>query len=295
MSTITVQGSAVSVSHPEKVLYPDIGMTKAGYLSALAKLAPYLLPHTTGHPLTAIRYPDGVSEPFFYQKRPPKGTPDWVKVTTDDTGEKFVNLDRLETLMWLGNSAALELHVPFCRPDGDLTALVFDLDPSEGQTFEDVTECALSVHETLTELGIAGFVKTSGASGLQIYIPTRRMTFEEGRTINTFFGQYFAAKHPDTITIERLVKNRGRRLYFDYLQMGHGKSIICVYSPRAVPCGAVSMPVTWEELKRGVKPCDFTLLNAAQRLQKTGDLFAPLLKEGKSVPALEEILKKQAH
>jgi bifunctional non-homologous end joining protein LigD len=118
------------------------------------------------------------------------------------------------------------------------------------------------------------------------------MTFEEGRKINLFFGKYFIAKHPDKMTIERLVKNRGRKLYFDYLQMGHGKSIICVYSPRAVACGAVSMPVTWEELKNGVKPCDFTLKNAAHRLKITGDLFAPMLKEGKAVPVLEEILTK---
>lgn len=292
MSTITVQGSDVSISNPDKVLYPDTGMTKAGYINALVSLAPFLLPHTTGQPLTAIRYPHGVGDEFFYQKRPPKGTPDWVSITTDDSGEEFINLDSLKTLMWLGNSAALEFHVPFSTPDGMLTALVFDLDPSEGQTFEEVTDCALSVHETLKELGISCYAKTSGASGLQIYIPTRRMTFEEGRKINLFFGQYFHAKHPDTVTIERLVKNRGRKLYFDYLQMGHGKSIISVYSPRAVPCGAVSMPVTWEELEKGIKPCDFTLGNAAQRLAKTGDLFAPMLSEGKPVPALEEILKK---
>jgi len=293
MSTITVQGSDVSITHPDKVLFPDTGMTKAGYVGALAKLAPYLLPHTTGQPLTAIRYPHGVGDDeFFYQKRPPKGTPEWVSITTDDSGEEFINLDSLKTLLWLGNSAALELHVPFSRPDGMLTSLVFDLDPSEGQTFDDVTACALSVHETMKELGVTCYAKTSGASGLQIYIPTRRMTFEEGRKINTFFGKYFEAKHPDTVTIERLVKNRGRKLYFDYLQMGHGKSIICVYSPRAVPCGAVSMPVTWEELEKGVKPCDFTLSNAAERLQKTGDLYAPMLSEGKPVPALEEILKR---
>ncbi len=293
MSTITVQGSTVSITNPDKVLFPDTGMTKAGYIDVLAKLAPYLLPHTTGQPLTAIRYPHGVGDhEFFYQKRPPKGTPDWVSITTGDNGETFINLDSMKTLLWLGNSAALEFHVPFCKPDGMLTALVFDLDPSEGQTFEDVAACALSVRETLTELGVACYAKTSGASGLQIYIPTRRMMFEEGRKINTFFGKYFEAKHPDSVTIERLVKNRGRKLYFDYLQMGHGKSIICVYSPRAVPCGAVSMPVTWEELERGVSPCDFTLSNAAQRLKEKGDLFAPVLNEGKSNSALEEILKR---
>ncbi len=282
----------MSVTNPDKVLFPGIGMTKAEYIAALAELAPYLLPHTAGRPLTAIRFPHGVGGESFYQKRPPKGTPEWVNIVTDDTGEEFVNLDSLKTLVWLGNSAALEFHVPFCRPDGFLNALVFDLDPSEGQTFEDAAACALSVNDTLRALGVNAYAKTSGASGLQIYIPTRRMTFEEGRRINLFFGRYFAAKHPDAVTIERLVKKRGRRLYFDYLQMGRGKSIISVYSPRASPCGAVSMPVEWDELKNGVKPCDFTLKNAALRLREKGDLFAPMLKEGQTVPVLEEILEK---
>ena len=273
------------------MLYPDIGLTKAGYINALVSLAPYLLPHTKGRPLTALRYPDGVNEPFFYQKRPPKGTPEWVNITMD-SGEEFINLDSLKTLMWLGNTAALEFHTPFGEPDGMLHSLVFDLDPSEGQTFEDVTECALLVHDTLKQLGVDCYVKTSGASGMQVYIPTRRMTFEEGRQINTFFARYFEAKHPDMITTERIVKNRGRKLYFDYIQMGRGKSIICVYSPRAVACGSVSMPVTWDELEKGVKPCDFTLVNAPQRLAKTGDLFAPMLREGKALPVLEEILMK---
>ena len=121
--------------------------------------------------------------------------------------------------------------------------------------------CALDVHETLQSLGIPCYAKTSGATGLQVYVPTKSMPFEQGRRLNAFFGQYFAAKHPDTVTIERSVKSRGGKLYFDYLQMARGKSIISVYSPRAVPCGAVSMPVTWDELERGISPCDFTLKN----------------------------------
>ena len=291
MSTIEVQGKNVSISHPDKMLWPDIGMRKADYIKALVELAPYLLPHTTGKPLTSLRYPDGVDASFFYQKRPPKGTPDWVDIITDK-GDTFIDLNSLPVLMWLGNLAALEFHTPFCGQDGMLDALVFDMDPSEGQTFEDVRACALAVFETLQTLGIKSLPKTSGASGLQVYIPTRKMTFEEGRRINAFFGQYFSEKYPDMMTIERQVNKRGRKLYFDYLQMAHGKSIVSVYSPRAVACGAVSMPVTWDELKTGACPCDFNLKNAAARLAKAGDLFASVLGGGKSNPALEEILKK---
>ncbi len=288
---LTVQGRDITLNNPDKPLWPDIGVTKAEYLKALAGLAPYLIPHTAGKPLTCLRYPHGVGDEFFYQKRPPNGAPDWVKTMLAD-GDEFVDMDSLPTLVWLGTMAALEFHTPFGDAAGTLTALVFDLDPSEGQTFEDVRECALIVHETLAQLGVASYAKTSGASGLQVYIPTRRMTFAEGRRVNLFFGQYFASKHPEKITIERIVKNRGRKLYFDYLQMGPGKSIVSVYSPRAVPCGAISMPVKWDELAHGAMPCDFNLTNAVQRLEKTGDLFAPILAEGMAIPALEEILKR---
>jgi bifunctional non-homologous end joining protein LigD len=288
---LTVLGRDITLNNPTKMLWPDIGIDKTRYLKALAGLAPYLIPHTAGKPLTCLRYPDGVGGDFFYQKRPPSSKPEWVKTVSADAAA-FVDLDSVETLVWLGTLASLEFHTPFGHPDGTLTALVFDLDPSEGQTFEDVRACALIVHETLEGLGVKSIVKTSGASGLQVYIPTRRMTFEEGRRVNLFFGEYFASKHPEKMTIERIVKRRGHRLYFDYLQMGPGKSIVSVYSPRAVPCGAVSMPVKWSELERGVMPCDFNLTNAVKRLETTGDLFAPILTEGAVVPALEEILKR---
>ncbi len=147
------------------------------------------------------------------------------------------------------------------------------------------------VGDTLQSLGIRSFVKTSGASGLQIYIPTAPLTFDLGRRVNEFFAKYFEARYPEKITIERLVRKRGQKLYFDYLQMGPGKSIITAYSPRAVPCAAVSMPVGWDELKAGVSPCDFTLRNAAQRLAKTGDMFAPLLSGQKNEP-LEELIQQ---
>jgi bifunctional non-homologous end joining protein LigD len=257
----------------------------------LIELSPYLLAHTTGRILTAIRYPHGVGDEFFYQKHLQQKAPRFV-TPIEQEGEYFINLDNVDTLAWLGNLAVLEFHTPFCTVDeGLLRALVFDLDPSEGQTFTDAAECALLIYDTLQSLGIPSLVKTSGASGLQIYIATAPKTFEQGRCINEFFAKYFAAKYPGKITIERLVKNRGRKLYFDYLQMGPGKSIITAYSPRAVPCAAVSMPIGWAELKAGVSPCDFTLNNAAERLKRVGDLFMSAL-TGKVNEPLEEIIRR---
>ena len=294
MTRVTIDGTDITITHPDKMLWPEVGITKADYMYALAALSPYLITHTSGKALTAIRYPHGVGPEFFYQKRPPKGTPEWVD-TVIVRGDEFICLNSARTLVWLGNLAAMEFHTPFGDLDDEtVSALVFDLDPSEGQTFGAAAECALRVYETLDSLGIKSYAKTSGATGLQVYVPTKRMPFDRARALNKFFGQYFAAKHPQSVTIERLVKNRGGKLYFDYLQMAPGKSIVSVYSPRAVPCGAVSMPVKWEELRRGVLPCDFNLVNAAARLKRVGDLFEPMLHEGGDIGALDEILAHTA-
>jgi bifunctional non-homologous end joining protein LigD len=291
VSGIEVEGKQISITNPEKLLWPEAGIRKIDYLKTLAELAPFMLPYTTDRALTSIRYPHGVGDKSFYQKRPPAKSPEWVSVV-DIEGDTFINLNSLPTLLWLGNLAVIEFHTPFCMfTDGLLHSLVFDLDPSEGQTFEDAAACALRVHETLVSLGIESLVKTSGASGMQIYIPSGKLTFEQGRGINEFFGKYFAEKYPDMMTIERQVNKRGKKLYFDYLQMYRGKNIVSVYSPRAVACGAVSMPVTWDELAAGIQPCDFTLKNAAERIKAKGDMFEILLHDNTNSPALDEIMK----
>lgn len=285
------RNSRLTLSKPEKLLFPEAGITKLDYISTLIDISPYMLKYTSGRILTAIRFPNGIHEDSFYQKHLPQNAPAWVE-TIDKDKERFINLNRADTLSWLGNLAVIEFHTPFCTAqEGLLRALVFDLDPSEGQTFIDAAECALMINDTLKSLGILSLVKTSGASGLQIYIPTAPISFEQGRRINEFFAKYFAAKHPEKITIERLVKNRGRKLYFDYLQMGRGKSIITAYSPRAVECAAVSMPVEWHELAQGISPCDFTLHNAVERLKNKGDIFEQVLAGSKNEP-LEELTRR---
>lgn len=278
MSSITIEGKEIKITNPEKILFKKTNINKAMYIDALIKISPYLLPHTTDKALTAIRYPNGVDKPFFYQKRPPEYAPKWVDVI-EVNNDTFINLNSLPTLIWLANSAVIEFHTPFCKYDEDrLNALVFDLDPPDDKNFKHVTDCALKINETLLKLGIKALVKTSGATGLQIIIPIKKITFERGREINEFFAKYFIQTYPKLMTIERLKKNRNGKLYFDYLQMWRGKNMISVYSPRAVACGAISMPITWKELQKGINPCDFNILNAEKRLKKNGDLFLELLK-----------------
>jgi len=271
MDTITVDGKPVRISNPEKLLWPEAGIRKIDYIAFLLRLAPYLLPHAAGRLLTTIRYPDGIPGKHFYQKNKPVAAPAWLE-------GMFLN-SRAALAYW-GNLAALEFHACFNYYRNELhpTDIVFDLDPSPGQSFEEVRETALLIRETLSSLGILGWVKTSGATGLQIYLPAgAKYDYPTARKISLFFARYLSEKYPRLITIERLTKKRGSRVYFDYLQMWAAKTIILAYSPRATSKAAVSAPLDWEELKSGAKPGDFTLLNIEDRLKKKGDLFAPLL------------------
>lgn len=288
---ITAEGIKIPFSNPEKLLWADIGIRKIDYLAIMTELAPYILPHTKSRHMTYIRYPDGIGGKSFFQKNAPAYTPGWVS-KSEWNNINYIVLDSVPTLIWLANQAVLEFHPSFNLIDkvDYPTSLVFDLDPSQGQEFDDVIEAAFLIKETLDSLSITSFVKTSGATGLQIFIPAGgKYEYDTARKINEFFGRYFSQKYPNTFTIERLVGKRGKKLYFDYMQMWQGKTITSVYSPRATPMATISMPVQWDELIPGIKPEDFTILNALARLKDKGDLFEPLL-AGKQSQNLDEIL-----
>lgn len=275
---INIDGAKLEITNPEKILWAEHGISKAEYISIITALAPFLIPYTNGRILTTIRFPDGASSKSFYQKSCPAYAPEWVNTITSD-GKKHILLNNLPTLIWLANLAALEFHVEFNQintrdcPD----SIVFDLDPGEGQGFEAVRDAAGKIYEILKSLDIKSFAKTSGATGLQIYIPVGcRYSYEKARSINSFFGKYFSQKYPQMFTIERSRKGRGNKLYFDYLQMWSNKTIIAPYSPRATQEATVSTPFDWAELNQ-IKPEDFTIRNILNRVLEKGDLFKPTL------------------
>lgn len=276
---VLIEDKKIKFSNLDKLLWPEAGIRKVDYLARMIELAPYLLAHARDRLLTSIRYPDGIHGESFFQKNAPEYMPEWIH-TYSWNEVSYIILDSLPALAWLVNLAALEFHTSFntWRREDYPVSVVFDLDPSKGQKFEDVVEVALLIKETLDSLAVKSYIKTSGATGLQIYIPVGgRYNYNTARRINEFFGSYFSQKYPQKITIERVVEKRGTKLYFDYLQMWQGKSITSVYSPRATPTANVSMPVEWDELKSGIKPEFFTLNNALVRIKKKGNLFAPLL------------------
>ncbi|MTI68834.1 MAG: DNA polymerase domain-containing protein [Firmicutes bacterium] len=288
---IDIDGYKVKLTNLNKVLWPKLCIKKFDYIDILIKISNYIIPHTKDRILTVIRYPDGVRGKSFYQKKVPNYAPDWIDLIKYK-GSNYINLNKRATLVWLGNLASLEFHVTFNKyQNNNPNYLVFDLDPSKGQKFNEVIEISLLIYDTLKALGIKSYVKTSGKSGLQIYIPTNnKYNYNDIRKLNKFFGLYFSEKYSNRITIERNKKKRDNRLYFDYLQTWNKKTIVSVYSPRANEYAGISMPIKWSELKKGIDPKNFNLLNVNKRLKEYSDLFINLEKDYNK--SLDDILKR---
>jgi bifunctional non-homologous end joining protein LigD len=273
----------VRVTNLDKPLWPEAGITKADFIQYVIEMSPYLLRHLKDRPLTLVRYPHGIHDKFFYQKNAPKDTPEWVETFTVHSKEsnrdiRYILANNTATLIWLANQACIELHPWYTKvqcPDSP-TNIAIDLDPSV-PGFEKVRKVAFGVKKIFDDLHFPSYPKTSGATGLQIFVPLLPgFTFEETRIVTEFIGRYMAKTYPDIVTIERLVKDRDDRVYVDYLQHAPGKTLVGAYSPRPVPDAKVSAPLTWEELANGAVPEDFTMRTMPERIKKTGDLFAPM-------------------
>ncbi|MBB3112068.1 bifunctional non-homologous end joining protein LigD [Paenibacillus phyllosphaerae] len=272
--TIVVEGQEITVSNPNKMLFPEMEITKAIFLQKLTVLSPWLMKHCQDRYLTTIRFPDGVHGKSFYQKNSPQPAPPFVHID-EHGGIQYVRLDSLPVLLWLGNLACIEYHASFDRISNPVkpTEWVLDLDPSVEEEPR-IMEAASLVGDLLESLGIESVPKTSGATGVQIIVPlVQDMTFDELRVIGEFVGAYLSDRYPKLFTIERLKKNRGDLIYIDYLQHYEGKTIVAPYSPRARIGATVSTPLHWSEVRRGAAITDFNLLNITSRLEQEGDLL----------------------
>lgn len=281
---LTLNGHTLTITNPEKLLWPKAQVTKLDYLRYLLLVAEPMLAYMKNRLLTVIRYPHGVGDKYFYQKNTPDYAPDWIATQVWEQ-TRYTLCNDEATLIWMANQAALEFHVSFHLAENERpTELVFDLDPST-ENFAVVIEAALLLKELLDELGLPSWVKTSGASGLQIYVPIeRRYTFEQTRMAGRFIATYLVEKHPNLFTIERMVKNRGEKLYIDYLQHWRGKTLAAPYTTRAKEQATVSTPLRWEEVPTA-NPASYTVHTVPARLETMGDLFA-----GVSAPRLQASL-----
>jgi bifunctional non-homologous end joining protein LigD len=222
-------------------------------------------------PAVLTRFPNGVGKEGFYEKDMPLGTPPWVKTFKkySKTAEREINYvvcNDLDTLVWLANLATLELHMTLSKIDAfekpDL--VVFDMDPEPPASTDDVVDVALMLKENLDDLGLRSYVKTSGKRGLHILVPiVREYTFGQTREYVHQVGMYLARESPMVVSEFSRSKKPGT-VYIDYLQNSHGRTMVCPYSLRATSQATVSMPLDWSEVKKGLKPEEFTLFSVAK-------------------------------
>lgn len=262
------------ITHPDKPIWPKSGIQKDDYLMYLQRIAPYMLPFLKDRLLTVIRFPHGVPGESFFQKNSPDYVPDFVATKKMDD-INYIMCNDLETLLWLGNQLALEFHIPFQTVHtNNPTEIVFDLDPPSVKEFSLAVEAAQQMKVIFDQFRLHSFVKTSGGKGIQLYIPLEdSFTYEETGIFTKFICDFLVEQQPKWFTTERLKKNRGNKLYLDYVQHKEGKTIVAPFSPRGNELGLIATPLKWEEVKESLKPDTFTIPSVLDRITKQGDPF----------------------
>jgi bifunctional non-homologous end joining protein LigD len=285
---VQVEGRDLALTNLAKVLYPEDGFTKAEVLDYYQRVATVLLPHVEGRPMTLKRYPEGTDGQFFFQKHAPAHRPEWVRTERVEShgsrgrGETidYVVMDDLPTLIWAANLASLELHVPQWRfPGNDPDLLVFDLDPGAPATILECCRVAEALRPLLEADGLSALPKTSGGKGLQLYAPVSGITAEEASEQAKSYAERLEHEQPDLV-VSRMTKSlRKGKILIDWSQNNGAKTTIAPYSLRARTHPTVSTPVTWDEVEACRKPEDlfFTAPDVLGRVEKSGDLLAPLL------------------
>ncbi len=266
MQYIDIQGREVGISHPEKVLWPQTGTTKGQMLDYYINISPLLLPCLQGRLVSLQRFPHGVEKKGFYQKNCPANAPDWIK-THRLPGKKggetnFILVEDLPTLVWLVNSGVIEFH-PWLSRIGNLDNPdygVFDLDPMEKYGIDEVRLVAQFIGRLLDKLGLVGRVKTSGATGLQIFVPIKPIyPYPKVRDFIHACSVVVQRAFPQWTTLERSVDRREGKIYLDYLQNARGQTIVSAYSLRPQPVPSLSYPLEWDDLNRPLDPRSYTL------------------------------------
>jgi bifunctional non-homologous end joining protein LigD len=274
----------VHLSNLRKPFWPVLGITKGDLLRYYVEIAPVLLPHIERRAMVMRRYPNGAAGKSFFMKRAPSPRPDWVEICLIDHGSAglidFPVIGDLASLLWVVNLGCIDLN-PWYAPCDDVdrpTYLHFDLDPGSAP-FEQVLEVALIVRRGLESLGMPCYAKTTGSKGVHVYVPiVRGPTQKQVWTFAKAFGDAIGSRHRDLVTVEYAVARRPkRRVLVDYNQNQWGRTLASIYSVRPHPRAAVSTPVTWDEIERGVSIEDFRIDNVAARVAEVGDLWAPLL------------------
>jgi bifunctional non-homologous end joining protein LigD len=297
---ITLDKHKVKLTNQDKIYFPKDDITKGDVIEYYQSVAQYILPHLKNRPLSLNRFPNGIEEQSFYQKDASDNIPDWVKTTQvySESNDKYIDYiycNDKATLAYLNNLGCIDLN-PWNSSLPDLEHpdyLVLDLDPSKKNTFDDVIETALQVNEVLKSIKIKGYCKTSGSTGIHIYIPmSGAYDFDQVKDFAHILMKKVNEKLPKITTLERSLQKRDdKKIYLDYLQNRTGQTLASAYSLRPKEGASVSMPLEWEELKPGLKPTDYTIHNALGRIKEKGDLFKPVLGKGIDMMKALELLQ----
>jgi len=280
--TLDVNGRAVALTNLTKRYFPQGGpgaQCKGDLLRYYLAVAPVILPHLAERPVVLTRYPDGAGSKGFYVQRAPEHRPSWVATCTPSratsTERTVLRIEDAATLAWVANLGAIELHPWYARCSAPTKPdyLVIDLDPTEGARFEKVRSAALHVKEALDAWRLPAFIKTSGATGLHLYVPiVRGPTQREVHAVARDLATAIASRHPRLFTTEYRIANRPRgTVLLDFNQNSPGHTLAGVYSARPTPSATVSTPLHWSELREGAVPRDFTLVTVPMRLSQRAD------------------------
>ncbi|MGK2933473.1 MAG: DNA ligase D [Solirubrobacterales bacterium] len=298
--TIQVEGRSLRLSNLDRILYPETGFTKGDLIDFYAAVAPAILPHLEGRPLTMRRFPGGVNGKSFWEKRCPAHRPDWVKTESvwsesNDDHIDFCVAEDVATLVWAANLADIEMHTSLAtaRERETPRAVVFDLDPGEPADIMDCAELALTIRGMLAGAGLETFVKTSGSKGMQLYLPLNDpgVDYERTKTFAHRLARMLEKELPDQV-ISRMKRSlREGKVFVDWSQNVRHKTTVCAYSMRARPEPSVSTPVTWEEVESAVDAGDADRLRfgpdeVLTRIDEKGDVFADLLVIEQELPEI---------
>jgi bifunctional non-homologous end joining protein LigD len=277
---IDIGGHTIELGNPDKVMFPDPGITKRQLADYHRRIGAVMLPHTRGRPVTMHRFPDGVDGTDFYQKDAPGYFPDWIATETvskDDGDVTHVVVDDVATLVYLADQACITPHVWLSttdhldRPD----RLVFDLDPPKGADDpEPVRFAALAIRDLLDELGLPSRIMTTGSSGFHVVVPLRASEpFDTVRGFARRCSDVLAGRHPDRLTVEQRIRARSGRVFLDYLRNAYAQTTVAPYAVRALPGAPVATPIDWDELG-ATGPRSYTMENILRRLGQKDDPWA---------------------
>lgn len=297
---VTLDKHLIKLTNQDKMYFPKDGITKGNVIDYYQSVARYILPYLKNRPLSLNRFPNGIEEQGFYQKDAGDHIPDWIKTTQvySESNDKYIDYiycNDKATLAYLNNLGCIDLN-PWNSSLPDLEHpdyLVLDLDPSKKNTFDDVIETALQVNEVLNSIKIKGYCKTSGSTGIHIYIPMGgKYDFDQVKDFAHILMKQVNEKLPKLTTLERSLQKRdNKKIYLDYLQNRTGQTLASAYSLRPKQGASVSMPLAWDELVPGLKPTDFNIHNSLERIKEKGDLFKPVLGKGIDMMKALELLQ----